>query len=420
MIKIFSRLWNYLKGYVIIEISGFSTERFLNLALFKGICFYRLCQSPRGVFLQVKVKDFKKLKSCAKKSGCKIRIKKRCGVPFFINKNKKRYPFLIGALAFIFIVYFLSSFIWQIDIVGNTKINDAELLTFFKENGLKVGTYKADINSKELIRLLKNKYPDISWATLKTKGTKITLKLAEGIQKPEDKTNPNPCNIVAKNDGIILSMITSKGTPQVKVNDVVKKGDILVSSLIEIKNDEAPLKAYYVHSFADIKAKQWYNINITIPLEYKVKEYTGGSKSEYGIKILENKFQPNFIKKGIYFKNYDTINNEKQLNAGENYPLPIAVLKTDYKEYKIITKKRSLEEAKALAQKKLNAEIINSFSSESEILDKSLSFSQDKDNLRLNAKVIITDNIGEEQYINNTAIEGSNSINGTGKNTNSE
>ena len=33
----FLSVWNYLRGYVTIELSGFSVERFMNLASHKGI-----------------------------------------------------------------------------------------------------------------------------------------------------------------------------------------------------------------------------------------------------------------------------------------------------------------------------------------------------------------------------------------------
>ena len=33
----FWQLWNYLSGYVIIRITGFSAERFINLALMQAM-----------------------------------------------------------------------------------------------------------------------------------------------------------------------------------------------------------------------------------------------------------------------------------------------------------------------------------------------------------------------------------------------
>lgn len=414
----FFKLWNYLRGYVIIEICGFSAERFINLAINKGIVFRRLSRSKKGIYLCVSLKSFKRLKECSKKSKCRIKIIKRCGVPFFIYRNRKRYFFSLGIVMFIFLLYTLSSFIWQINIEGNTRINEAELLSFCREQGFKTGTYKKNIDTKELIRLMKNRFPDISWATIKIEGTLATVKIAEVVPEPEAEDTSKPCSIIARCDGIITSIITSKGTPAVKINDTVKKGDILVSGELVIKNDETGTLTEYVHSIADIKAKQWYNININIPLEYKEKLYTGNSQKSIGFKILENKLEPNFPKKKIYFKNYDTIVKEKQLSAGEAFPLPFSLLIKENREYTLVSKKRTEEEAKALAEKKLNTEIINRFSAESEIADKRLVFSKTDSELKLNALVVIIDNIGEIQYISNT--EGSSSINGTGQNTNTE
>ena len=395
----FSRIWNYLCGYVIIEVNGFSTERFINLAMHKGICFWRINQSPSGVFIKVSLKNFKQLKDCAKKSKCKIKIKKRCGIPFFILKNRKRYFFCSGIAAFIALLYVLSSFIWQINVVGNYKTNEAEILAFCKEQGFKIGTYKKNINTKELVRSVKNHFPNIAWLTVKIEGTLATIKIAEAITPPEIIDTTKPCNIIAKNDGIITEIITSSGTPKVKINDVVKKGDILVASELIIKNDETGTLTNYVYSDADIKAKQWYNINISVPLKYEVKNYTQNKKTIYDFKIIENQFGFNFLKNRIYFKNYDTIITEKQLKAGKNFALPISIIKNEYKEYTLNHKTRSEEEAKKIAENKLNAEIINNFSASCEIIDKKLNFSKNKSLLKLNASVIIIDNIGQRQYL---------------------
>lgn len=414
----FLRLWNYLRGYVIIEVSGFSTERFINLALHKGICFWTISQSPKGIFIKVSLKNFKQLKDCAKKSKCKIKIKKRCGVPFFIFKNRKRYLFSSGIIIFVVLLYTLSSFIWQINVEGNSMITEAEILTFCEENGFKTGTYKKNLNTKELIRLVKNNFPNISWVTIRIEGTLATIKIAESINPPKITDTSKPCNIIADYDGIITEIITSKGTPKVKINDVVKKGDVLVASELTIKNDETGILTDYVHSIADIKAKQWYNININVPLEYETKKFTQNTKTLYDFKILENQFGFNFLKNRIYFKNYDTIITEKQLKAGKNFALPISIIKNEYNEYNLISQTRSEEDAKKIAENKLNYEIINNFSSSCEIIDKKLNFSKTQTELNLNASVIIIDNIGKEQYLTN--IEGSTGFDGTGKNTNSE
>ena len=67
----FKFIWNYFKGYVIIKITGFSIERFLNLCLNKNIYISKLEEVNDGVICRVFIKDFRQLKIISKKTGCK-------------------------------------------------------------------------------------------------------------------------------------------------------------------------------------------------------------------------------------------------------------------------------------------------------------------------------------------------------------
>ena len=96
-----SILWNYLLGYVIIEVRGFSIERFLNLISKKGILIWDLTETQRGAEMKISVKDFKKLKPYTKKSKCHIKIKGRFGRPFIIKSLKKRQLYILGIIVFI-------------------------------------------------------------------------------------------------------------------------------------------------------------------------------------------------------------------------------------------------------------------------------------------------------------------------------
>ena len=79
-----------VKGYVNISVCGFFVERFLNLALKDDIKLWNL---KRDVDLEVKASvsifDYKKLVKIAKKTGCKISIVKKVGIPFLLLKYNK-------------------------------------------------------------------------------------------------------------------------------------------------------------------------------------------------------------------------------------------------------------------------------------------------------------------------------------------
>ena len=75
-------LWNYLRGYVMINISGFSAERFLSLAATRGILLWDVIPYKNGFIAKVKLRDFKKLRPCGQKTGCRYRIYHKKGKPF--------------------------------------------------------------------------------------------------------------------------------------------------------------------------------------------------------------------------------------------------------------------------------------------------------------------------------------------------
>ena len=157
----FKFIWNYFKGYVIIKITGFSIERFLNLCLNKNIYISKLEEVNDGVICRVFIKDFRQLKIISKKTGCKYKIVSKYGMPFFIFKNRKRKMFLIGAILFVFLLYYFSSFVWTIQVVGNKYIDNNQILNFCEEKGLYLGAYKRNIDTKLLQTELKNNFDTI-------------------------------------------------------------------------------------------------------------------------------------------------------------------------------------------------------------------------------------------------------------------
>ena len=90
----FLTLWNFIRGYVIIDIKGFSSARFLNLAVHKNIYIWNIHPSKNAIRANVSLKAFRMLKPCAKKTNCRIKIVEKRGVPFWLFKHKKRKAFI--------------------------------------------------------------------------------------------------------------------------------------------------------------------------------------------------------------------------------------------------------------------------------------------------------------------------------------
>ena len=417
----FKFIWNYFKGYVIIKVTGFSIERFLNLCLNKNIDLYKIEETTNGIICQIDIKNFKQLKIISKKTGCKYRIISKYGAPFYIFKNRKRKMLLIGAMFFIFLLYYFSSFIWSIQVIGYDLVDNNEILKFCEEKGLYLGSYKRNIDTKAIQTDIKNNFEDISWINIKIKGTKAIINISEDIKKENTIQNDEACDIIAKDRGIITNIVTRTGTPLVKEKDIVEKGDVLVSGELLLKEGEEIKGKYTTYSDADIKAKVEKEIQVRVPFEYYIKEYTNNKNTKFSFLAFNKEFSFDILKKNINFENYDTLIDRTQLKLSKDFYLPFIIKKTQYKEY--IPKKRtySIEEAKLQANKLITEQITKEIDFSSDIISKEILYEENEKELVATAKITLIQDIGEKVAIPiiNEEDERRNEIDGTNQDTNS-
>ncbi|MBR6504727.1 MAG: sporulation protein YqfD [Clostridia bacterium] len=211
-------LINYILGYLNIEVEGFYIERFINMCISKGFFLWNINRKKSSIMtVNIGIEDFKKIKEVVKKSGCKIKINYKKGVPFIFNKYKKRKIFL-GICILIFIVIFiLSNYIWNIEIIGLSKINEDEIYKSLESNGLKIGASKEKIDVKTIINNIRLDREDIAWIGIDIKGTNAKINIVEATEKPEIIKEEDYCNIIADKKGIITKINALNGTAQVKV-----------------------------------------------------------------------------------------------------------------------------------------------------------------------------------------------------------
>lgn len=214
----FKILINYILGYVNIEIEGFHIERFINICISKRIFLWNINRKKSSVMsVNIGIQDFKNIKEIVKKSGCKVKINEKQGLPFIFNRYKKRKIFLIILLIILAAAYILSNFIWNIDIEGLSKINENEIYKSLEDSGLKIGILKKNINTKEIVNNVRLEREDIAWIGIEIKGTNAKVEVVEATEKPEIIKEDEYCNIIANKKGIITKINALNGTPQVNV-----------------------------------------------------------------------------------------------------------------------------------------------------------------------------------------------------------
>lgn len=387
-------LLSYILGYLKISVEGFYIERLINICRNQKITIWNIKKKDDvKVYFNIITSDFKNVVKIAKKTQSKIKIEQKKGLPFLLNKYKKRKIFFIFLLILIILIMLSSNFVWNVEIVEENGEKLENIEQDIENAGLKIGTLKQKINTKEIINKIRLERQDIAWMGIELKGTNAIIKLVKTEEKPEIINDDEYCNIVSDKEGIITKINAADGTANVKVGDVVKKGDILINGWMEGKYTGLR----YVHAKGEIEAKVWYTKSKTIPLNTTEKRETGNIEEKYKIKI--NNFQINLSKGVSKFENYDTIETENKIRIFSNFYLPISIVKITNKEVEEVKKTYTVEEAKNKAIKELEEELDNEIENGKNIVNKNINSYENKGSVDVYVTYEVLENIGTNEKI---------------------
>jgi similar to stage IV sporulation protein len=310
------------------------------------------------------------LRPIAKKTGCRVRILKKHGLPFLINRYRGRKTFLLGAALFVVLFYIMTSFVWTIEITGNEKIETQLIIEKLASMGVKPGVLKYRINSEKVADRIIMDVNGLSYVSVVVRGTKVKVEVAEGVDVPPMVPLSEPCDIVAGKDGVIKSIVVKAGQAAVKEGDTVKKGQILVSGNVPIKNMENNPRM--VHAIGNILARTWYESTQPVELRVVEKIRTGRKKDNISLFLFSKKI--NLFNKKVSYSNYERVETEKFLSIGENLVLPFGAVIETYYENQIIEADVSLEEAKENAANAAYRKALEDIPEGAQIVDRRIEF----------------------------------------------
>jgi len=345
-------LLKYILGYVRITVEGYYIERFINICTTNKILIWNL-KREKGIklHLNIGIQDFYRAVKVAKKLKCKIKIEKKRGIPFLLNKYRKRKVFLISLVIIIIALYTSSNYIWNIEIQIEDNLEIENIEQDVNQAGLEIGILKSKINTQEIVNQIRLERDDISWIGISLEGTNAIVKIVKAKEAPEIIDEKDYCNIVAQKGGTITEIIAQNGTAQVKVGDKVEQGQVLIQGTMEGKYTGTR----YVHSLGEVKAIVEYTKTEQFPLKEEENVKTGNKEEKYRIKF--NNFQINFYKTLSKFEIYDTIENEKKFKIFSNLYLPISVIKITNEELEKFSKQYTVEEVTEKGTKQLEEQI---------------------------------------------------------------
>jgi len=276
------KLFLFCKGYVIVEITADSKERFLNLCKAKEIEIIDIVSINSSIYGKISCRDYLKIKPVVKKTKCRPRLKRKVGLPFVSRSVLKRKGLITGVFCFFVILTQLTGRLWYIDVQGGF-LHTREQVVQILRNEMKVyagiGNDAADCTEiEEKLRLI---YNEIGWVSVEKKGCNLYVRINESVMPQIPQEQKEPYHIIAEKDGIVKKLEVLSGIAQVHVGDEVKKGDILISGIVPMVGDyDELLENRPVGAIGNVYIESDFTYQTVYPMTYQEKKETG---SRFGI-----------------------------------------------------------------------------------------------------------------------------------------
>ena len=183
------------------------------------------------------------------------------------------------------------------------------------------------------------------------------------------------------------------GKKIVKVGDVVKKGDLLISGVI----DSQAQGVRYEHANGIVKAYTIKNISVKIPFENTKKVYTGRVVREQYYKIYN--FPINFLSNSSNLDGlYDTIEKKEMLCLFGISEIPIEITERVHYEYTLQSIRYTYNEASEVAFAQLTEQLTTALYS-AELISKKVTTYYDDKYYYIECEIYCLEDIAEEQQI---------------------
>ena len=247
--------------------------------------------------------------------------------------------FLLGI--FVLLCIISTSFIWKIEVIGNSYISTEEVIKALEDTGVYIGKSKLGLQTKKIVTNLRVLLPDAAWIGVDIEGTNIYVNIVEKTRLPDSAVNENSIgDIVSDKSGIIEKIIAENGTPILSAGEYVEEGRILIEG--KIYSDLLETKDVSAKGLIVLKTEYEYEGDYNYIVQEK--EYTGKTKYSIGISINNKENYINYLDKSL---KYDIIKNSSDISFFGN-TLSFDIYK--FNIYNLVDRLRSRDEIFQVAQ----------------------------------------------------------------------
>ena len=310
------RLDFWIFGYRILHCESSSDRARLMLALMRrGL--------PSASFgeqdLLIRERDFLRNKELIKGQKCEIENNPRGILPLLKRALRQRVSIFALVVA-VALNLLASTVIWDVRVSGCERLSESFVEKALESVGVAVGTPWRRLNTGRAETALLAEYPDVGWVSINRLGSIAYVSVREADRPPLVFPDVGYSNVVAASDCIITDISVTSGYAAVKVGEVVKRGDVLISGIPPVGSGGKAC-----HASGSVLGAVDDLISVEIPSDSIEKTYGEGIKSGFSIKILN--FSLNIFK--IYRNSASEcviIENNENCRLFGKYDIPVTFI----------------------------------------------------------------------------------------------
>lgn len=261
-----------------MTVEGLNLERFLRMAGESGIFFARVQRNGRKLRLLVPEEQIQGVLKLAERGGWRCVEGRRQGLGRGLDALRRRWMLPAAALLCMMLVALGMQVMWRVEI-HDAGSYQADVETFLRENGIVAPMWKQQVNPAELRDALEWRYPRIAWAECGWRGTTLSISLVQGVAQGETAAIGGSGDVVAARDGVIDSIVTAAGTPQVQAGDMVQAGQVLIAGYERGEGDTQ----HPVMARGTVMARVWERASVRVSCMENETRYTGRQQCAWKI-----------------------------------------------------------------------------------------------------------------------------------------
>ena len=350
-------------GNVVFSAFGAYCEEYINDLFSRKILIKNIRNENNIFYAETAAKYYPQIARLSRKYGVRTSVIRRKGLYFRIAPLKKRPGLTAGILASAVMVLVLRLFVWNIEIHGNSRLSDEQILAMLEPYGFTAGVYANDTDALTAERKILMSTDEINWINIEVNGSRADVYLNENTDINETNDIKTPCNIVASRTGVITDTDVTAGQLLYEKGSGVSEG----TDNVEFEADYSTVEK--VPSSDSFTHRQIMLLGIVIPLD-------GNNKDTADTVCAESVQEMEMF----------------------GFPLPIKLKTERYNRYTNVCVTRKTEDLERILEGRLELYICN-FCKDYEVLGIEKEYEETDSGLKIKARIDLRGDIGIEKTI---------------------